>query len=168
MLELKLEQNQQSLDASHKLFHMNKAGDGDDFTSIKFSFASSYIAKECTARLCALHEGEVKRFLSIRDSRLGNLQGAVFEELAHEKLQKGGRFIIRELVNPQSRTAADSTVSIPPLGLVEFLGGLGSLETMDLSGRRYFKPKNGNLPALDSVAMLNNVPGHPGKCLVGF
>lgn len=143
-------------DISGLVFHWAvanvKKGGLVQYDSYHCEFASSYVRQRVSIMLREKMQDEYEHFINYSQSSVyyGQLRGRLFEDFAHEKLVRGGKFAIKNL-----KTKVDATITLPPLQLKD----IKKAEEIGLvtSDAEYLKPIASNFGAVDAVS--------PPECL---
>ncbi|CAG8634815.1 15358_t:CDS:2 [Funneliformis caledonium] len=137
--------------SSHKLAHIYTNDDPEEneepYTKIIMRFASEYVAERIVSKIEERYKHELKCFVksSSSESAFYSLRGALFEEIAHRILQKGGKFKIR----PLDFTSKDSYIEIPKLEMC-FYSKIDEIEV-----NKYYRPIQKNWESIDAIISPN-------------
>jgi len=136
-----------SNDMPHTLLHFVV---NEQFFVIGIAFASEYVSHEVTWRVVFKIRTDVKRLLVATEGanqQFGALRGLLFEEVAHDALQRGGDFAFVPLNDGASTSI--STISIERnLKKVTFRT---AQELAALLAGTYARPTTSNFAAVDAV-----------------
>ncbi|CAI2202101.1 16637_t:CDS:1, partial [Funneliformis geosporum] len=115
----------------------------EPYTKIIMRFASEYVAGKVVSIIEERYKHELKCFVksSSSESAFSSLRGALFEEIAHKILRKGGRFKIR----PLDTNSKDLNIKIPELEMCFYS------KIVEIEANKYYRPIQKNWESVDAI-----------------
>jgi len=132
---------------SHRILHIIPA---DDYVRTQIHFASEYVANQVVTKYETKNRGDLIMFLKSASSlgEIASLRGQLFESYAHEILQHGGKFQIRDLQQPNN---PPQEISLTPTSevLIRSVNDLPSLQP-----NNYGRPIARTWTSIDSLIWI--------------
>ncbi|KAI7947563.1 hypothetical protein MJO28_009471 [Puccinia striiformis f. sp. tritici] len=133
---------------SHRVLHIWNHPSGNPFL-FHVAWASRQVESAVLIRLQQEFRADLKRLLQTTGDYLcGNVRGMVFESHAHDVLQGGGRFKVRQLCKGQDPPSDPSVEVTFPAAKCKFFQ---DLEDVDLGTNLLWRPHSKSSPSIDSL-----------------
>ncbi|EGG18908.1 hypothetical protein DFA_02647 [Cavenderia fasciculata] len=138
---------------SHKVIHLDVEPNCPDFSVPRVSFASNYVKEKMVQRFYwNWREEVIKKISLVGTTQIG---GLLFEQLSHQTLSNGGRYIIRSLEEEEDNLCESHLHFFPTnFGFVKNTAELVERRNSDnrFPPETYVRPTDLNFPAIDSFA----------------
>ncbi|KNE96912.1 hypothetical protein PSTG_09778 [Puccinia striiformis f. sp. tritici PST-78] len=133
---------------SHRVLHIWNHPGGNPFL-FRVAWASRQVESAVLIRLQQESRTDLRRLLQTSgDYGCGNVRGMVFESHAHDVLQGGGRFKVRQLCKGQDPPIDPSVEVTFPTAQCKFFQ---DLEDVDLGTNLLWWPHSKSFPSIDSL-----------------
>jgi len=126
----------------------------EEFNQITYAFASKHVEDMVLGKVMSNYKNDTKLWcLSATEPLAGGLRGVIFEPLAHEALQGGGEFDVRELKGMAAAGALSgvSKLLLAPSPRVVIYDNDNEVDVLEAGDGVYCKPRRKNEAAVDAI-----------------